>query len=165
MIAAANPNREILRLMKEAGCTEILFGLETFDPRLSADMGKVSKSHDNAAETAAMVESFLEAGLFVILSMIYEFPTERGESRRATLSSIEALAKKSNRFAMIFNRFHLLHESAIYKSPEQFNIQRVEARLPENDLQYHFQYACAEDLGGACAQELAMLARLRLGLP
>jgi hypothetical protein len=165
MIAAAHPSAEILLKMKEAGCTEILFGLETFDPRLSADMGKISKSHDDAAETSTMIERFLNAGLFVILSMIYEFPTETPESRRLTLESISRLRSKSDRFAMIFNRFHLMHESQVYKDPATFNIDRIETRLPESDLQYHFQYACRIAHPPATTEELAMMNRLRLGFP
>ena len=76
MIAAANPSVDLLHTMKEAGCIEVLFGLETFDHDVAADMGKVSRSHHDAGVTSAMIERFLDAGLFLILSMIYEFPTE-----------------------------------------------------------------------------------------
>jgi hypothetical protein len=164
MIAAANPNRELLAMMKQAGCVEILFGLETFDPALSADMGKISRLHENAAETERMIESFLDAGLFLILSMIYEFPTERPEARAQTLASMARLQKKSDRFAMIFNRFHLLHASKMYQDPAAFNIGQVEPRLPENDLQYHFEYATAQPQPRACADQLREMHRMSLGL-
>lgn len=164
MIAAAHPNRALLGLMKQAGCAEILFGLETFDPQLSADMGKVSKAHASAAATSAMVEAFLDAGLFVLLSMIYEFPTERPEARRETLERIAALQAKTLRFAMIFNPFHLLSEARMFKHPADFNIARIVPRLPEHDLQYGFEYECREPLPKATAEERETMQRLRLGL-
>ncbi len=165
MIAAAHPDRELLAMMKQSGCTEILFGLETFDPALSADMGKISRLHETALDTAAMIESFLEAGLFLILSMIYEFPTETPDARRRTLENLARLQRGSNRFAIIFNRFHLLHASKMYQNPAVFNIQHIEARLPENDLQYHFGYECQKPLPSATPDELAAMHRMSLRLP
>lgn len=165
MIAAAHPDRDLLARMKEAGCVEILFGLETFDPALGADMGKISRLHENAVETETMIESFLDAGLFLILSMIYEFPTERPEARHQTLASMKRLQAKSRRFAMIFNRFHLLHLSKMYQNPAAYNIARIEPRLPENDLQYHFDYEPAAAHPRACDDELREMHRLSLAIP
>jgi hypothetical protein len=165
MIAAAHPDRALLAAMKEAGCVEILFGLETFDPALAKDLGKISRLHEDAGETEKMIESFLEAGLFLILSMIYEFPTERPEARRRTLESMKRLQGKSDRFAMIFNRFHLMHRSKIYENPAGFNIGAIEPRVAENDLQYLFNYTQAEGLPQAGGDELREMHRMSLGVP
>jgi len=165
MIAAAHPSRDILSQMKEAGCIEVLFGLETFDPALAADMGKISKFHESPAQTAAMVEDFLHAGLFVILSMIYEFPTETPEARARTIAGVEALCAKSSHIAVIFNRFSLFHASRMYLEPGKFNIKCIEPRLGENDLQYQFGYECQNPLPPASEQELASMHRLSLGWP
>ncbi len=164
MIAAARPNRELLAVMKRAGCTEILFGLESFDAALAKDMGKISRLHESPGETTAMIEAFLDAGLFLILSMIYEFPTEGPEARRETLASIARLQSRANRFAIIFNRFHLLHASEIYRDPAKFNIAAIETPAPENDLQYHFGYSRQTPHPAATVEELTSMHRLSLGL-
>jgi hypothetical protein len=164
MIAAANPSVDLLHTMKEAGCIEVLFGLETFDHDVAADMGKVSRSHHDAGVTSAMIERFLDAGLFLILSMIYEFPTETNEARQRTLNNMDELFSRTGRVATIFNRFHLFHKSRMYQDPAAFNIKTIQSRLPENDLQYYFDYDCERPHPPATAAELATMHRLTLGL-
>ncbi|MGB8354879.1 MAG: radical SAM protein [Chthoniobacteraceae bacterium] len=164
MVAAAHPDVATLRLMRDAGCTEILFGIESFDPALLRDMGKISGHSDTAAETLAMIRSYLDAGLFVILSMIYDFPTEPPGSRAATRALAEKIAMDSDRTAFIFNRFGLFHTSAIYKDPARFGIEPPGPALPHNDIQYVFPCNRLSNPDPLTADEAQLYRRLKFGM-
>jgi hypothetical protein len=163
MIAAAHPDEATLRLMHSAGCVEILFGIESFDPAVLRDMGKISGRRETSDETVEMIQSYLDAGMFVILSMIYDFPTESAASRAATRALVERIADPA-RMAFIFNRFALFHTSAVYKEPSKFGIGQVEPRLPQNDIQYAFAHRRQLDAEEPTAQEFSIYQGLKFGV-
>jgi hypothetical protein len=164
MIAAAHPDTATLRLMREAGCTEILFGIESFDPAVARDMGKISGRSDTADETLAMIQTYLDTGLFVILSMIYDFPTEPAASRAATRALAEKIAADSDRTVFIFNRFALFHTSVAYHEPLRFGIEPPAPAQPHNDIQYAFPWRRLSDPSPVTAVETELYRRLKFGL-
>jgi hypothetical protein len=164
MIAAAHPDHSTLSLMREAGCTEILFGIESFDPEVLRDMGKISGRNASSAETLAMIDSYLDAGLFVILSMIYDFPTESAESRAATRGLAEKIAAQTERAAFIFNRFAMFHTSAVFKEPGRFNIHAPLPAEPQNDIQYAFPHERISQAEPLSEKEAVLYEKLKFGM-
>ena len=154
MIAAAHPDEATLRLMHSAGCVEILFGIESFEPAVLRDMGKISGRRETSDETVEMIESYLDAGMFVILSMIYDFPSESAAARATTRGLVERIADPE-RMAFIFNRFALFHTSEVFKDPAKFGVGQVEPHLPQNDIQYAFAYRRQSETEPLTAAEAA----------
>jgi anaerobic magnesium-protoporphyrin IX monomethyl ester cyclase len=68
--ALANPT--ILRQMREAGCSQLLYGLESFNRRILKNMGKGSTPESNVRA----VQLTLEAGIRPIPNQIIGFPDE-----------------------------------------------------------------------------------------
>ncbi len=75
---------EILKLMYEAGCTHLVYGLESFDSRILKNLGKgstVQKNIDSVAEC-------LKSGIIPIPNIIIGFPEEDFQSVRNTINAL-----------------------------------------------------------------------------
>ena len=77
---------DILKLMYEAGCTHLVYGLESFDKRILKNLGKGSTVKHNIDS----IRECLQSGIIPIPNIIIGFPEEDFESIRNT---IEALIK------------------------------------------------------------------------
>jgi hypothetical protein len=160
MIASVNLDAATLRLMKEAGCAEILFGMETFEQKTAAAMGKVTGRGAGVEGGVEVVERLLEADIFVILSLIYAFPTASENALAHDVEVADGYLARTSKVVFIFNRFALFHQSAVFHSPSAFGIV-PEAKSAENDLQYRFAY---ESSGPTPREDDARLGRMRVGL-
>ena len=160
MIASANLDAAALQQMKDAGCTEILFGMETFEQATAADMGKVTGRGPGVSGGMEAVEQLLQADIFVILSLIYAFPTASADSLKSDLNIADQYLARTHKVIFIFNRFVLFHQSAVFQSPAAFGIT-PEEKSPGNDLQYCFGYQSNRP---AVMESDPRLPRLRLGL-
>jgi hypothetical protein len=160
MIASANLDAATLQQMKDAGCTEILFGMETFDQATAAEMGKVTGRGQGVTGGMEAVEHLLKADIFVILSCIHAFPTASVNSLKSDLDTADRYLDRTRKVVFIFNRFALLHQSAIFKLPSAYGV-RPEAKSPENDLQYVFSYQSSRP---SAIEDDLRLPRLRIGL-
>ena len=72
---------EILKLMYEAGCTHLVYGLESFDPVVLKNLGKgtnVKKNVDSVGEC-------LKSGIIPIPNIMIGFPEETFETVRNTI--------------------------------------------------------------------------------
>jgi radical SAM superfamily enzyme YgiQ (UPF0313 family) len=90
-------DRNLLRLMREAGCWQVLFGLESGDPRMLKMLNKGSSVEQNAQA----VQWALEAGLGVRGDFIIGTPGETMESLENTL----AFTKQTGLDYAHFNKF------------------------------------------------------------
>lgn len=75
---------EILKLMYEAGCTHLVYGLESFDPGILKKLGKgttVQKNIDSVGEC-------LRSGIIPIPNIIIGFPEEDFQSVRNTINAL-----------------------------------------------------------------------------
>ncbi len=80
-------NPEILKIMRDAGCSHLVYGYESFAPHVLKTIGKGATSKNN-------VRSFfwtLEAGIRPIPNLIIGFPNEDFESIRANMAAWEDL--------------------------------------------------------------------------
>lgn len=78
---------DILKLMYEAGCTHLVYGLESFDPRILKKLGKGTNAQNNIDS----VKICLAAGIIPIPNIIIGFPEEDFESIRNTIKALLAL--------------------------------------------------------------------------
>jgi radical SAM superfamily enzyme YgiQ (UPF0313 family) len=76
-----------LKLMYEAGCTHLVYGLESFDPKVLRNLGKGSNVRKNISSIATCMES----GIKPIPNIIIGFPEESFESVRNTINALDKL--------------------------------------------------------------------------
>lgn len=77
-------NPETLRIMCDAGCSQLVYGLETFDPKILKKLGKGSTAKRNFNS----VKICLDAGITPIPNIIIGFPEETFESIRLTIDAL-----------------------------------------------------------------------------
>ncbi|BDX07754.1 B12-binding domain-containing radical SAM protein [Planctobacterium marinum] len=75
---------ETLKLMYEAGCTHLVYGLESFDPTVLRNLGKGS----NARKNKQSIGVCLESGIKPIPNIIIGFPEETFDSIRNTINAL-----------------------------------------------------------------------------
>lgn len=75
---------EILKLMYEAGCTHLVYGLESFDPHILKNLGKGSSPQKNMDS----VKICMDSGIIPIPNIIIGFPEETYESVRNTINAL-----------------------------------------------------------------------------
>jgi anaerobic magnesium-protoporphyrin IX monomethyl ester cyclase len=81
---AALHNPEILSEMYRAGCTHLVYGLETFDKYVLKRLGKGSTPEKNESS----VRICMESGIKPIPNIIIGFPEESFDSIRATIEAL-----------------------------------------------------------------------------
>jgi len=79
--------RESLDYLKKAGCSHLVYGLESFDKNILAHLGKGSTPEKNMAA----VKITLEAGIVPIPNVIIGFPEETFDSVRTMIKSLVQL--------------------------------------------------------------------------
>lgn len=75
------PNDKLLGLLKDTGCFEIAFGIETIDNGLLKDMNKCQ----DVSVIADMVSKVDEFGISLMLFLILGFPTEKYAASQKTI--------------------------------------------------------------------------------
>lgn len=87
-----------LRLMKEAGCERVHYGLESGDPELFA---KVAKPGRSIADFGASVAQTIEAGMQARVNIVLGLPGENWKTVRKTIDTIRAWKPSSVLAAVI----------------------------------------------------------------
>jgi len=75
---------EVLKSMYEAGCTHLVYGLESFDPKVLKKMGKGTTRQKNIDSVGVCMKS----GIIPIPNIIIGFPEETFESIRNTITAL-----------------------------------------------------------------------------
>ncbi|MBE7438851.1 MAG: B12-binding domain-containing radical SAM protein [Spirochaetales bacterium] len=78
---------EVLEAMFKAGCSHLVYGLESFDPHILKNLGKGSSQHTNATSVAICLKS----GITPIPNIIIGFPEETFQSIRTTIDYMTRL--------------------------------------------------------------------------
>jgi radical SAM superfamily enzyme YgiQ (UPF0313 family) len=78
---------ETLKVMFEAGCSHLVYGLESFDPKILKNLGKGSTQKKNIES----VKICMDSGIKPIPNIIIGFPEESFESIRNTIDALEKL--------------------------------------------------------------------------
>lgn len=77
-------NLAILKLMHKAGCSHLVYGLESFDPAILKNLGKGTTAQKNKES----VRVCLESGIKPIPNIIIGFPEETFQSIRNTIDAL-----------------------------------------------------------------------------
>jgi anaerobic magnesium-protoporphyrin IX monomethyl ester cyclase len=75
---------DILEKMYESGCTHLVYGLESFDPKILKYLGKGSNRKNNMTSVGICFES----GIIPVPNIIIGFPEETFESVRNTITAL-----------------------------------------------------------------------------
>lgn len=111
---ARNIDKDVLKLAKEAGCTEISFGVESGSQKMLDLMNKKVKVEQN--ERA--IEQIKEQGILTKAYFIVNFPGETGETVEETLKFIE----RTKPDKWLLSSFAPLPGSDTFLNPEKYGI-------------------------------------------
>ncbi len=106
---------ELLKIMVEAGCTTVLFGVESFSQKVLDTIGKQYKVED--AKRALMWAR--EAGILSQVTLVLGLPGEDDETFNETLSFIKEFKPKAA-WAFFLSPYP---GTEIYTNPEKFDIK------------------------------------------
>jgi radical SAM superfamily enzyme YgiQ (UPF0313 family) len=117
-------DREKLRWMRDAGCREIDFGIESFDDVVLELMCK----HSTAAANARAVELAHDAGIPVRLYMMISTP---GETYRGTVKiNKRYLEQLHGKYSVLcLNTFMPMPGTPIYERPEDYGVRFISRDL------------------------------------
>lgn len=120
-------DREVLEMLREAGFTKIVFGLESGSPEILRAVKKLQPSRPRDAEDCAPERAFLDkfrqsvreakqAGLEVYSSIILGLPGESPEAARGTIDFVESLGLDgyNHNFLQVFPGTELFDNASKY---------------------------------------------------
>ncbi|MEO6165214.1 MAG: radical SAM protein [Candidatus Binatia bacterium] len=149
----------LFRRMRQAGCCEVLFGLESISPRMLKRMDKFVEGLTRE-RIKAIFENTAAAGIGIHVNLIAGFPGDTPAEVAASVDFlIEALAPLSHAtFAL--NEFALFPETPVMRNPE-FGIEPVAA---DGDMPLRYDFSCAPGLESNHREIERQIRSLRLRL-
>jgi hypothetical protein len=149
----------LFRRMRQAGCFEVLFGLESVSPRMQKRMDKFVEGLTRE-RIKAIFENAAAAGIGVHVNLIAGFPGDTPSETAASVDFlIEALAPLSHAtFAL--NEFALFPETPVMRNPE-FGIEPSAA---DGDMPLRYDFRCAPGLESNHREIKRQVPSLRLRL-
>jgi hypothetical protein len=119
--------RELFERMRNAGCYEVLFGLESISPRVQKLMDKHLGGMDEP-RVKRVFEDMEAAGLAVHVTMIAGFPGDSLEDSERTVDFVIDALRQNSSATFYLNRFALYPDTIILREPARFGISEVHAR-------------------------------------
>ena len=146
-----NLSRELLALMRDAGCHKIVFGLETYNKRMMDFMQK-GITQENVDRICS---DCVDLGIGVHCYVIVGFPTETEEEARETMNFVLENAKLNSSYGFSCQPclFDLEKEAPIMNDPGGYGIQRI-MRPAAEDLSLGFFYEVKEGMTPEQAEKL-----------
>ncbi|MCP9455952.1 MAG: B12-binding domain-containing radical SAM protein [Nitrospira sp.] len=132
-----NLTRDLLALMRDAGCLKIVFGLESFNQRVMELMKKGIKQE----WVRRITNDCVDLGIAVHCYIIVGFPTETEEEALETMHFIVDNRKLCESFGFSCQPclFDLEKEAPIMSDPAEYGIRRI-MRPSSEDLSLGFFY-------------------------
>ncbi|TBR21314.1 radical SAM protein [bacterium] len=133
---------EILARMREAGCYEILFGLES----ASARMLKLMEKHDKGLDLDAVRALWRRcdaAGIGVHITMIAGFPGDTPEDSALTADFVSEALRGVRHATFKLNYFSLFPDTPVFNAPERFGVLLGEGG---GDMPMSYPYALTPEL-------------------
>ena len=132
-----NLSRDLLGLMREAGCQKIVFGLETYNARLMDFM----KKGITQESVRRICSDCVDLGIAVHCYVIVGFPTETEEESLETMNFIVENDKLNQSYGFSCQPclFDLEKEAPIMSDPGGYGVQRI-MRPASEDLSLGFFY-------------------------
>ncbi len=159
-----NFSPELLAIMREAGCCDVLFGLESISPRMLRRMDKHVEGL-NAQAIARIFRDADAAGISVHVNLIAGFPGDTPEEAVASVDFLVSALKPLADATFHLNQFTLFHGTPVAQNPAAFGIERHEV---DGDMPWSYPYNFSPGYrvtGQAVLRLIPELrARLRAGL-
>jgi radical SAM superfamily enzyme YgiQ (UPF0313 family) len=108
---------ELLRVMHDAGCIELKFGVESGSERMLEAMGK-NISRNQIRKTITLAHA---AGIMVKVFLVHGFPGENLSSTRETISLLKDVGHMVDRVSLF--RFVPLPGSHVFRNPTLFDLK------------------------------------------
>ncbi|MEX5216724.1 MAG: radical SAM protein [Nitrospiraceae bacterium] len=146
-----NLSRELLTLMRDAGCHKIVFGLESFNQRVMDFMKKGIKQES----VRRITEDCIDLGIAVHCYIIVGFPTELEEEALETMNFVVQNKKLHDSYGFSCQPclFDLEKEAPIMSDPGSYGIRRI-MRPAAEDLSLGFFYEVQEGMTPVQAEQL-----------
>jgi len=140
---------ELCRLMAEAGCDKVLFGLESYNQRVLDRMGKGIR----VAHVKPVLRHFKQAGIKTHVSIMVGFPTETREEAGQTRRFIEENRDLFTTWSA--QTFNLEMGTEIDRCPGKFGITRIyrEEKI-RRDLRYGYRFETESGMTWHEAEEI-----------
>lgn len=138
-----NLTRDLLALMRDAGCLKIVFGLESFNQRVMDFMKKGIKQES----VRRITEDCIDLGIAVHCYIIVGFPTETEEEALETMNFILENRRLNTSYGFSCQPclFDLEKEAPIMSDPGNYGIRRI-MRPASEDLSLGFFYEVQEGM-------------------
>lgn len=138
-----NLSRDLLTLMRDAGCLKLVFGLESFNQRVMDFMKKGIKQES----VRRITEDCVDLGIAVHCYIIVGFPTEQEEEALETMNFIVENTRLNSSYGFSCQPclFDLEKEAPIMSDPGSYGIRRI-MRPASEDLSLGFFYEVQEGM-------------------
>ena len=138
-----NLSRDLLTLMRDAGCLKIVFGLESFNQRVMDFMKKGIKQES----VRRITEECVDLGVAVHCYIIVGFPTEKEGEALETMNFIVSNTRLNSSYGFSCQPclFDLEKEAPIMSDPGSYGIRRI-MRPASEDLSLGFFYEVQEGM-------------------
>ena len=112
---------DLFRLMRRAGCYEVLYGLETISPRMQQRMDKYVEGLDRE-RIASIFAAASDAGLGLFVNLIGGFPGDTREELRSSVDFLIGVFRHADHATYVVNQFALFPDTPIAAAPERFGV-------------------------------------------
>ncbi len=117
---------ELFRLAREAGCYEIIFGLESISPRVQKLMDKHVEGLDQE-RIAEIFGAVHGAGIALFINLIAGFPGDTPEETTASVAFLIDTCQNFENTTYVLNPFGLFPATPIMDNPAAFGVVPIEA--------------------------------------
>lgn len=129
-------NDELLKLMKTAGCYEILFGLEAVSEKVLKSMRKY-EDIPTVNDIKEIVYNTHKNGIVPHLTTIVGYPTETVQDSIDTVEFIKEIVRTIPEAVCVINKFALFPKSTIAENSNKFNI---DVKANDEDIPYDLKF-------------------------
>ena len=146
-----NLTRDLLKLMRDAGCLKIVFGLESYNQRVMDFMKKgIRREHVNR-----IVEDCLDLDVAVHCYILIGFPTETEAEAMETMTFIHEHKRLNSSYGFSCQPclFDLEKEAPIMSDPASYGIRRI-MRPASEDLSLGYFYEIVEGMNPVEAERV-----------
>ncbi|MCD1257715.1 radical SAM protein [Paenibacillus athensensis] len=137
--------RELFELLREAGCYEVLFGLESIVPRIQKLMDKYTPGLDEAA-VRRILGYARDAGVGLHMNLIGGFPGEQLEELETSVEFLISAVREIDNVTFLLNRFTVFPDTPVQRQPAAFGLR---LHPPEGDMPSYYPYSFAEEIAEA----------------
>jgi anaerobic magnesium-protoporphyrin IX monomethyl ester cyclase len=115
-------NKDLLQLMAKAGCSLLVYGVETVSKRLLASIGKIMS---NGADIEKIVTDTAEAGIRVTMDFMFGLPGETEEDARESIDFVIKNRRSIHTIYPSWSFCYLTQFSDAYADPGRWGLKPV----------------------------------------